>query len=146
MRVQKFESTPPGAGGEGWIIHAQRSLGATQWQAAMLRVERALVWERKGSAYELLLLQGLQTGRALILKAGLPSNSAELRAVSYTDSGPPFQFEWSQLRAQVQSSRNASDFVGDGWLLVRVRGRCNFERQGVREDAICSVIKTTVRD
>jgi len=46
----------------------------------------------------------------------------------------------------VQSSRNASDFVGDGWLLVRVRGRCNFERQGVREDAICSVIKTTVRD
>ena len=65
--------------------------------------------------------------------------------MSYTDSGPPFQFEWGQLRAQVQSSRDASDIVGDGWLLVRVRGRCNFEHQGVSDGAICGVIKTTPR-
>jgi hypothetical protein len=139
--VRRINGTPP-TGSERWILYARRSLGATDWQVVRLRLTEALTWEQHDGAYELLIHHGRLTGRALVVRATSDQSDVEVRALSYTDSGPPFQFEWSGLRAEVWSSREAGHVVGEGWLLVRVRGVVDFEGQGPTEGAICGMVWT----
>jgi hypothetical protein len=140
-----FRGVPPADEREGFVIHAERRPGATEWRAVMLHSETAVGWERGSSGQELIIHHGRLTGRALILSSASDGRIIELRALSYTDSGPPFEFHWSDLHAELRSSRETLDLVGDGWVFVSLRGRYDFEGQGLREGGICAVVKTTLR-
>jgi hypothetical protein len=144
VRVRNIPCALPQDGRQGWVIHAIRKPGAREWQTGTRFFSHPLAWEKMGRAHQLLLLHGQLTGRAIEVDAASCDGTLRIRALSYTDSGPPYTFAWSRLHADIGASRDPSDVVGDGWLLLRVRGRYNFEGQGPADGAICALVRTVL--
>jgi hypothetical protein len=117
---------------ESWTIHAARAPGESVWHAGIARSPPVLEWRAEGAQQALVVQHGGLVGRALTLRTTGP-RGLTIRVQSFTDSGPPFLFDWTELRAAVTQS-------DEGRLFVRVRGFYNFEGQGRSEGAICAVV------
>jgi len=120
-------------GDESWVIHASRVRGESKWRAVMLRTQPALSWALRSRQRELVIQHGRLTGRAITLRSK-GTGTVEVSALSYTDSGPPFHFDWDGLRARVAGREER--------LFVRVRGWYDFEGQGRAEGAVCALLAT----
>jgi hypothetical protein len=117
---------------ENWTIHAGRAPAESVWSAGMAAPPPVLDWRVEGAQRTLVVQQGRLTGRALTLRTTGPRRLT-IDVKSFTDSGPPFLFDWTELRAAVTQS-------DEGRLFVRVRGFYNFEGQGRSEGAICTMV------
>lgn len=131
------------------VAYAYKRRGTTEWSKPVFvrprsRFAHAAATLGGEGALHLVVALGSLTGHGLTLDlarddSGTPS-AVLVQAAEFTDSGPPFEFPWRDVRGDVAVEGTEWGVGATVRLRVRVRGHVRGESGHDKDVAICAVL------